>query len=273
MSSSRLTNEFAQTQSNNAELTLVVKGFTPSERQLLNVIVKLSQRRQPQLSLINGLDERGADIVMIDATDIHALNWASSNPWLARKVVIWVDAPNERGGYAVKRPIQWASLPTLLVRALEQVPAKPAVLDNLTRSHFVMVVDDSAAVRAQLRALLERRGFNVTEAQNAESAIKFAANQTYTCILMDVLMDGMNGYDACRLIKTKATGGNKKNVVMLTSKTSPFDRIKGKMAGCDAYLTKPVNPEQLYEVLSRFVAKTADGGTLSRQTSALQFTK
>jgi len=250
-----------------------VKGFTLSERQLLDAVLKLSQRRQTRLNLLSGLDEEEADVVMIDATDANALNWANSNPWLARKVVIWVDSPTAQGGYAVKRPIQWASLPMLLVRALEQVPAKTAGRGNLSRSNSVLVVDDSAAVRGQLRALLERRGFSVTEVQNAESAIKFASNQTYTCILMDVLMDGINGYDACRLIKMKTTGGKKANVVMLTSKTSPFDRIKGKMAGCDAYLTKPVNPEQLYEVLSRFVAKPADGGKLAQQMPTLQFAK
>jgi twitching motility two-component system response regulator PilG len=266
-------NELAVPQSTSAKLGLAVKGFTPSERQLLDAILKLSQRRQTQLNLLRGLDEEEADVVMIDAKDVNALNWAHRNPWLARKVVIWVDAPNARGGYAAKRPIQWASLPMLLVRALEQVPAKAAGLANLSKSKSVLVVDDSVAVRGQLRALLERRGFSVTEVPNAESAIKLATNQTYTCILMDVLMDGMNGYDACRLIKTQATGGKKTNVVMLTSKTSPFDRIKGKMAGCDAYLTKPVNPEQLYEVISRFVAQPADSGVMPQQMSALQFAK
>jgi DNA-binding response OmpR family regulator len=54
---------------------------------------------------------------------------------------------------------------------------------------------------------------------------------------------------------------------MLTSRTSPFDRIRGKMAGCDAYLTKPVNPDQLYEVISRFAAEPADSGVIPQRTS------
>jgi twitching motility two-component system response regulator PilG len=158
----------------------------------------------------------------------------------------------------------------LLERAQEQIPAKTEGRDSLPRSNSVLVVDDSIAVRAQLRSLLERRGFSVTEVQNAEIGVKFAADTSYTCILMDVLMDGMNGYEACRQIKANAKGSKKANVVMLTSKSSPFDRIKGKMAGCDAYLTKPFNPEQLHEVISRFVESPVDAGVTPPRMSALQ---
>lgn len=273
MSSQQLKKESAVTQPGSAELRLVVKGFTLSERQLLDALIKLSQRRQPRLNLINGLNESGADIVMIDATDAQAMNWVGANPWLAHKKVIWVDAARDYGGYAVSRPIQWSSLPMLLVRALEHVPAKAEGFVGVSRSNSVLVVDDSLAVRGQLRALLERRGLVVTDVESAEAAIQMAAKSTYACVLMDVLMPGLNGYEACRLIKANTNGGKKSNVVMLTSRSSPFDRIKGKMAGCDAYLTKPVNPDHLYEVISRFVARPADSSLSPQRISTLQFAK
>jgi twitching motility two-component system response regulator PilG len=182
-------------------------------------------------------------------------------------VVIWVDAADKQGAMVVARPIQWPVLPMILARALESNSVKSTGrVGAASKGSSVLVVDDSIAVRGQLRSLLEQRGLIVAEVESAEAAIKVAADTSYACILMDVLMPGMDGYEACRLIKAK-TSSNKANIVMLTSRTSPFDRIRGKMAGCDAYLTKPVNPDQLYEVISRFAAEPADSGVIPQRTS------
>ncbi|MBC7499564.1 MAG: response regulator, partial [Herminiimonas sp.] len=117
----------------------------------------------------------------------------------------------------------------------------------------VLIVDDSMAVRGYLRSMLEPRGLIVTDVASAEEGVDAAGADSYACILMDVLMPGIDGYEACRRIKGRARSGTGAAIVMLTSKSSPFDRIRGKMAGCDAYLTKPVDPQTLYEVLSRFI--------------------
>jgi twitching motility two-component system response regulator PilG len=70
---------------------------------------------------------------------------------------------------------------------------------------------------------------------------------------MDVLMPGADGYEGCRQVKAHCRGDHAVPVVMLTSKTSPFDRIRGKMAGCDAYLAKPVSVPDLDVVLAQLV--------------------
>lgn len=225
---------------------------------MLDAIVKLSQRRQPRISLVGLVEEEEADVVMIDVADAGVMSWADKQSWLARKVVIWVDAVEAGSGLIVNRPIQWPTLPMLLVRALEQVSAKAAgEPDGVAGCSQVLVVDDSFAMRAHLRGLLEQRGLDVVEAESAEAALQAAATENFCCVLMDVLMPGMDGYEACRRIKEK---NKKQNVVMLTSRTSPFDRIRGKMSGSDAYLTKPVDPALLHEVVSRFVAMPAQRG-------------
>jgi twitching motility two-component system response regulator PilG len=234
----------------------LVVGFTAPERQMLDAVVKLSQRRQPPLHLLRTNEGAGADVVMVDAANALSTQWASQQSWLQNKVVIWVDAKPDTGRTVVARPIQWSGLPILLARVMEQ--ATPvAVSDQASKSasNAVLVVDDSVAVRAQLRALLERRGITVTEADSAEKAIQVASSAFFPCILMDVIMPGVDGYEACRRIKASPQAGKKSHVVMLTSKTSPFDRIKGKMAGCDAYLSKPIQPDYLNEVISRYIAK------------------
>ena len=67
-------------------------------------------------------------------------------------------------------------------------------------------------------------------------------------------MPGMDGYETCRRIKALPHMLKRVKVIMLTSRTSPFDRIRGKMAGCDAYLTKPVQAQTLYTTLNEYLS-------------------
>lgn len=242
-----------------ATLKLLTKGFNAMEQQLLNGVVKLSQRRQPPICLVSDADT--ADVVMIDARDPLAMKWAIDQPRLERKVVIWVDAASApRGHTMVRRPVQWTGTPMLLARALEQASQNNNACAQAPEParRPVLVVDDSAVMQTHLRSMLEPRGLTVATADSAETAIKAAAATPYACILMDVVMPGIDGYEACRRIKASASSGKAPAVVMLTGKSSPFDRIRGKMAGCDDYLVKPVDPARLHQVLSRYVAALPD---------------
>jgi twitching motility two-component system response regulator PilG len=244
-------------------LKLFVMGFSASERQMLEAIVKLSQRRQPPICLLSKAEAEDADVLMIDTADLQAKKWAISQTWMQSKVVIWVDGEESPGRTVVKRQIQWPALPMLLARVLEQSTNNLTAEQNTSaKNNSVLIVDDSLAVRAQLRSLLEPHGLAVTEVDTAEHAIEVAADKSFACILMDVLMPGIDGYEACRHIKSNSQSGNKNNVVMLTSRNSPFDRIKGKMAGCDAYLTKPIDPHYLHEVISRYIATPLAGNAV-----------
>jgi twitching motility two-component system response regulator PilG len=264
------TNNSSSQQAGELALKLLVLGFTQFERQLLSTIVNLSKRRQPQLQLLDAAFGELADVVMIDTADTNAMKWSGKQQWLAQKVVIWVDAPHTPDTprhSAVQRPVQWPALPVMLARALEQDSMKKTSALPTSGCNSVLIVDDSIAIRAQLRSLLEPYGLAVTDFDNAEAAIGVASTSLFGCILMDVVMPGMDGYEACRRIKANKFFNRSSNVVMLTSKTSPFDHIMGKMAGCDAYLSKPIDPKLLYEVISRYVAKPVAGGILPREIS------
>jgi two-component system, cell cycle response regulator len=243
-----------------AVVRLAVRGFSAIEHRLLEGTVKLSQRRAPRIELLAEADAPAADVVMLDAQDPQAVQWAAAQPWLAAKPAIWAGAKAVRPQHlAVDRHVQWPILPVLLYRAIEQCPrSQPAAAPASAAaggSRRVLVVDDSLAVRGHLRSLLERQGLQVSEADTAEAGIEAAAAGRFACVLLDVLMPGMDGFEACRRIKARAKGTLP--VVMLTSKSSPFDRVRGKMAGCDTYLTKPVDPAQLYEVVDRHTAAPA----------------
>jgi two-component system, cell cycle response regulator len=249
-------------------LRLAVKGLKPVERQLLEGLVKVSQRRTPRLEILNDLLAREADVVVIDCRDAVAMAWAHQRPWLAQRAVIWIDGAQAASGHTLlRRPVQWPILPMVLARALESGPGTAAGATRSTapaatmppraaadRSPHVLVVDDSLAVRAHLRSLLEPAGYDVTDADSVGAAMQHIEQRRFDCVLMDVLMPQVDGYEGCNRIKAKLRGIDAVPVVMLTSRGSPFDRIRGKMAGCDAYLTKPVDPRQLGEVLAQQIA-------------------
>ena len=117
---------------------------------------------------------------------------------------------------------------------------------------WVLVVDDNQTVREFMKAKLTPFNFNVDYAESGEQAIGFTGQKNYACIFLDVVMPGIDGYKVCKLIKSNRTA-QKTAVVMLTSKDSPFDKIRGSMSGCDAYLTKPVDEEKLLETISKFL--------------------
>lgn len=246
-------------------LKLFVRGLERDERQLLDGLVRVSVRRSPRLEVLEERHAGEADVVLIGASDASAVAWARHQPWIDQKAVIWIGAsgPAAPGHSVIRRPVQWSILPILLARALENGPdavasSRPAPLASapaIPRVHAesrpILVVDDSLAIRNHLRSLLEAGGFAVSEADSVEAALKVLPHQTFDCVLMDVLMPGVDGYEGCRQIKSLLRGDRAVPVVMLTSKSSPFDRIRGKMAGCDAYLTKPVDPKQLGDVLAQ----------------------
>ncbi len=118
---------------------------------------------------------------------------------------------------------------------------------------WVLVVDDNQTVREFMKSKLTPFGFNVDYAETGEQAVGFTGQKHYTCVFLDVIMPGIDGYQVCKLIKSKKSIIGKTAVVMLTSKGSPFDKIRGAMAGCDAYLTKPVNEEKLLETIVKFI--------------------
>src|SRR6478736_4594179 len=142
-----------------AVLRLLVKGFSAMEHRLLEGTVKLSQRRAPRIDLVSEADGQLADVVMIDAQDMAAVQWANTQPWLLAKAVIWAGAKAVRPGHlAIDRHVKWPILPVLLYRALDGAPAQaaPATLESATprpANRRVLVVDDSLAVRNYLRSL------------------------------------------------------------------------------------------------------------------------
>ena len=117
-----------------------------------------------------------------------------------------------------------------------------------------LVIDDSPTVRMQLAQTVERIGIKCDTADGAQEALAHLADNGYDVIYVDVVMPGMDGYKLTREIKRTPEHKNTP-VIILTSQSSPFDRARGALAGCDTYLTKPVDLKRFFEATTKVLRK------------------
>jgi CheY-like chemotaxis protein len=143
--------------------------------------------------------------------------------------------------------------PTADIRvARESAPPRSA---SSAQSRF-LVVDDSLPVRIQMKAALQRFAKSIDFAHDAEQAMILIDNCKYDVIFLDVILPGKDGYDVCRYIRSHSLQ-RQTPVIMLTGNSAPADRVKGKLAGCDTYLIKPVRQSVLAEVIGEFIQSSA----------------
>ena len=109
----------------------------------------------------------------------------------------------------------------------------------------ILVVDDNDLNVSLMRDLLSSRGYCVLTAHTADDAWPAIRNQHPDLVLLDVIMPGRSGYELCREIKENPAT-RLIPVVMITGLTDREDRIRGKEAGADEFLTKPFFPEELF---------------------------
>ncbi|MEO8655808.1 MAG: response regulator [Ramlibacter sp.] len=264
-----------------------VIGFNPTERAMLTSVFALAARRDPGFAQYDPVSAAAPDLYLVDIDDPAALGEFRALNRRGNLPAVLVASPGQGGGQAViERPLQWASLLQALEDAVvgedETMPAplEPARDTSSARHHragapinrtpapgqlldtsdikralgdTVLVVDDNATVRMFMQAKLAPFKFEIDFAETGEEAVGLTGSREYACVFLDVVMPGIDGYQVCKLIKANKQAIKKTAVVMLTSRSSPFDKLRGSLAGCDEYLTKPLDEDRLLEVIAKFL--------------------
>ena len=124
----------------------------------------------------------------------------------------------------------------------------------------VLLAEDNLVNQRLAVRLLEKRGHRVVVAGTGLEALKALEKESFDLVLMDVQMPEMDGLEATAAIreKEKSTGGHQA-VVALTAHAMKGDREKCLAGGMDGYLTKPIRPNELDQLLENYVARHAEG--------------
>lgn len=117
------------------------------------------------------------------------------------------------------------------------------------KSLTVMVIDDSKTIRRTAEALLQKAGCMVVTATDGFDALAKIADSRPDIIFVDIMMPRLDGYQTCALIKNNSEF-RATPVIMLSSKDGLFDKAKGRVVGCDQYLTKPFSKSELLGAIS-----------------------
>jgi twitching motility two-component system response regulator PilG len=158
---------------------------------------------------------------------IEVLPWEASITQVANKInnpVVTKETPQEKQGNSV---------------------------DNKVASKLLIAcIDDSNTVQKQVTMILESVGYQVINITDPSNALKSLARQNPVLILMDINMPGINGYDLCGMLR-RSRKFEVIPIVMLTGRDGIIDRMRAKFVGASNYLTKPVAPNELIELVQQ----------------------
>lgn len=262
--------------------TVGVMGFDATEFRLIRNVLKISScRPQGGYEIYVGASAISCDILIVNADDAGALassrSISGNQSGTVQLLVYSAEPAHPANDPYYLRPLSPVKLLKLLDQlALEKQLREPAdqvfsgknttatnLADNANRrmdaatsigfpkTRRALVVDDSITVRKQLELELGASNIHVDSAETGETGLDLMGKNYYDIIFLDVMLPGADGYQVCKRIK-KNPLLKQIPVVMLTSKSSPFDRVRGSLAGCDTYLTKPVDYQEFRQVLEKY---------------------
>ncbi|WP_336166539.1 response regulator [Acinetobacter sp. 161(2023)] len=116
----------------------------------------------------------------------------------------------------------------------------------------ILIVDDSPTETFRFKEILTKHGYDVLEASNGADGVTLAKAEQPDLVLMDVVMPGVNGFQATRQI-TRDEETKHIPVVIVSTKDQATDRVWGKRQGAIDYLIKPIEEKQLIDVIKQFL--------------------
>lgn len=105
----------------------------------------------------------------------------------------------------------------------------------------ILIIEDDDSIRATTRLVLEDEGYTVDEATSAEEGLHRFERLPADCVLLDIMLPSLNGFDCCREIRRRSDVP----IIMVTARSDAFDVVAGLEAGADDYVSKPFEPKEL----------------------------
>ncbi len=126
-------------------------------------------------------------------------------------------------------------------------------------NELILIVEDNEKNRKLVRDVLQFKGYQTLEAENAEEGIRLARESRPALILMDIQLPGMNGIEALGRLRTDPKTKNIP-VIAVTASAMTHDRQKIMAAGFDGYQTKPINVKEFLAAVREMLDRPRPGG-------------
>jgi len=164
--------------------------------------------------------------------------------------------------YYLFKPLLQLELLNLMQRILGLAPTQKSTdarIPDISKSGpklNILVAEDQPINQRIIVQLLGKRGWEVTTANNGLEAMHKAHAQSFDLILMDVMMPEMDGFESTRLIRQDADGKNFRTpIIALTANAMKGDKEQCIAAGMNDYISKPINPEEVFQTLEKYYLK------------------
>ncbi|HKV23566.1 MAG TPA: response regulator [Candidatus Acidoferrum sp.] len=224
-----------------------------------------------------------ADMNMPDMDGFELVEAIRKRPELATATIMMLTSSGHRGDAArcqelgvaayLLKPIRQSELREAIARVLgarEQDGAIPLITRfslhdarEPGNSLRVLLAEDNLVNQRLAVRLLEKRGHQVVVAANGLEALTALERQRFDLVLMDVQMPEMDGFEATEIIRKNEKGGeHHQPIVALTAHAMKGDRERCLEAGMDGYLTKPIRPQELDQMLERYMRHPGEGRDL-----------
>ncbi len=124
----------------------------------------------------------------------------------------------------------------------------------MAKTPKILIVDDEEDIVKALKIRFHTMGYSVVSAQDGLSGLEMIRNEKPDLVLLDIMLPKLDGFKVCRMVKYDE---NLKNIpiVVLTAKVTEVDKITGQDVGADEYLTKPFDPEELTEIVKKYLKR------------------
>lgn len=250
-------------------------GLSGNERKALGSIFKLAASRPRAYVICDDSEKHNSHVFVVDTDDEVAVNeWRNLTSANVQAPSLRVGSiqPHHQEDAWIKRPLillnLLKALDKLVISAYQYAPelviaddqdinskthvalqsAAEANSQTNIQGYRALVVDDSDSVRQLMKIELRLCGISADFAASGEEAIALFRRQSYDLVFLDIMLPGIDGYQVCKRCKTvdKST-----KVVFLTGRGSSIDKLRGVLAGCSGYLTKPVAQDKLHAIIRK----------------------
>ncbi len=252
--------------------TLGYIGLSEREIMVIQSIFRMTEQFHSCFELPREHERRIPDVVFVDTDSAASLkSWdefhARTNP-IAIPIFVSNNTQERLEGHQVSRPLILRKLMEVLSAVKgsytcdtvseTSADAAPSATKPGLR---ILVVDDSLPVRTYMQQKISAMyggRVAIDFAEDGEAATVQVTKHDYGLVFLDVMMPGMDGYKTCKWIKARKPT----YVALLTSRGSPFDKLRGTMSGCDTYLVKPPQDEDLRRIIGNRVKDLESEGLI-----------